>query len=97
MSTASEAIQDKQAYRQWVKGFVLFHGKRHPNEMGEAEIVASLSHLAVQRNVVASTQNQALDALVGPGATPRAAGADRRAIGWKRRRDRGGLCDRRLR
>lgn len=45
-------------------GFILFHGKRHPNEMGEAEIVAFLNHLAVQRNVAASTQNQALNALI---------------------------------
>jgi integron integrase len=47
-----------------VKRFVLFHGKRHPDEMGAAEVSAFLSHLAVVGRVAASTQNQALSALV---------------------------------
>lgn len=45
-------------------GFVLFHNKRHPTEMGKPEIEAFLTHLAVQRRVVASTRNQALCALI---------------------------------
>ena len=54
----------EQTYAQWVKRFVLFHGKRHPSEMGAVEVSAFLSHLAVVGRVAASTQNQALAALV---------------------------------
>jgi integron integrase len=52
------------AYVQWIRRFILFHHKRHPNDMGAAEVVEFLSDLAVHRNVSASTQNQALAALV---------------------------------
>lgn len=52
------------SYCHWVRHFVLFHGKRHPKEMGAAEVEAFLSWLANTRNVSASTQNQALCALV---------------------------------
>ncbi len=48
----------------WVKRFVLFHAKRHPREMGATEVSAFLSHLAVVGRVSASTQNQALSALI---------------------------------
>ena len=48
----------------WVRRFVVFHGKRHPGELGEAEITAFLTHLAVKARVSASTQNQALSALL---------------------------------
>lgn len=58
------SIRTEQAYLDWSKRFILFHGKRHPREMGGAEIAAFLNHLAVQRNVAASTQNQALHALL---------------------------------
>jgi hypothetical protein len=58
------SIRTEQAYLGWAKRFILFHGKRHPREMGETEIVAFLNHLAVARKVAASTQNQALNALV---------------------------------
>jgi hypothetical protein len=58
------SIRTEQAYLDWAKRYILFHGKRHPREMGEVEIAAFLSHLAVVRNVAASTQNQALNALV---------------------------------
>ncbi len=58
------SIRTEGAYLQWARRYILFHGKRHPREMGEAEIVAFLNHLAVGRNVAASTQNQALNALV---------------------------------
>ncbi len=54
----------ESAYAHWVKRFVLFHAKRHPDEMGAAEVSAFLSHLAVVGRVAASTQNQALSALV---------------------------------
>lgn len=48
----------------WIKRYILFHGKRHPQEMGVPEIEAFLTHLAVNQNVAASTQNQALSALL---------------------------------
>lgn len=52
------------SYVHWIKRFILFHGKRHPVEMGKVEVEAFLSHLAVQRNVASSTQNLALAALL---------------------------------
>jgi len=58
------SIRTEQAYVDWVRRFILFHGKRHPRGMGEHEVAAFLSYLAVERNVAASTQNQALNALV---------------------------------
>ena len=54
----------EQSYVDWVRRFVLFHGKRHPREMGAEEVSAYLTHLARERNVAASTQNQALSALL---------------------------------
>lgn len=54
----------EQAYCLWVKRFVRFHGMRHPAELGEAEINAFLTHLALECHVSASTQNQALSALL---------------------------------
>lgn len=54
----------EQSYCHWVKRFVLFHGVRHPAEMAEPEINAFLTHLAVKEGVSASTQNQALSALL---------------------------------
>ena len=53
-----------KTYVQWIKRFILFHGKRHPREMGATEIEAFLTDLAVRGKVAASTQNQALNALV---------------------------------
>ncbi len=53
-----------ETYAQWIKRFILFHGKRHPREMGAPEIEQFLTHLATQENVAASTQNQALSALL---------------------------------
>ncbi len=54
----------EQAYVAWIKRFILFHGKRHPAEMGEAEIGQFLSSLACEFHVSASTQNQALNAVL---------------------------------
>ena len=54
----------ERAYAGWIRRFVLFHGKRHPAEMGEPEVTVFLSHLATHRRVSASTQNQALSALL---------------------------------
>ena len=58
------ALRSEQAYLEWIKRFILFHGKRHPKDMGEPEVRAFLTHLAVHRNVSAGTQNHALNALV---------------------------------
>lgn len=52
------------SYTHWIKRFILFHGKRHPREMGAAEIEVFLSALATERNVSASTQNLALSSLL---------------------------------
>ena len=54
----------EQSYCHWVKRFVLFHKLRHPPEMAEPEINAFLAYLAVKESVSASTQNQALSALL---------------------------------
>ena len=54
----------EEAYVSWVRAFVRFHGTRHPATLGAAEVTAFLSHLAVHRRVAASTQNQALAALL---------------------------------
>src|SRR5207245_10822970 len=57
-------IRTEQAYIDWIKRFILFHGKRYPAEMGEEEVARFLTHLARDMNVAASTQNQALSALL---------------------------------
>jgi len=58
------SIRTEQAYVEWIRRFILFHGKRHPAEMGAPEIVAFLTDLAVERNVAAATQNLARTALL---------------------------------
>lgn len=54
----------EEAYTYWIRQFIYFTGKRHPAEMGAAEVTAFLSWLATERNVAAATQNQALAALL---------------------------------
>ena len=54
----------EKAYVAWVRRFVRFHDTRHPRELGEADVTRFLTHLAVDRKVSASTQNQALSALL---------------------------------
>lgn len=54
----------EESYTRWVRRYVVFHGKRHPQEMGAKEVRAFLVHLAVERDIAASTQNQALAALL---------------------------------
>ena len=54
----------EETYIHWIKRFIYFSGRRHPAEMGEAEVTAFLNHLASERNVAAATQNQALSALL---------------------------------
>ena len=54
----------EKAYVAWIRRYILFHGKRHPSGMGAPELTTFLSSLAVDANVAASTQNQALSALL---------------------------------
>jgi site-specific recombinase XerD len=58
------SLRTEQNYVQWVKRFILFHQKRHPAEMGAREINEYLTFLAVNANVAAATQNQALNAII---------------------------------
>ncbi len=58
------SIRTETQYVQWIKRFILFHGKRHPKELGATEVEACLTHLAVEGQVSASTQNQALSAIL---------------------------------
>jgi integrase len=52
------------AYIGWIRRFIFFHGKRHPAQMGAEQVAQFLSHLALERQVAASTQNQAFNALI---------------------------------
>ena len=58
------SIRTEDTYVHWVKRFILFHHKQHPQDMGAPEIRAFLGHLALDDHVAASTQNVALNALV---------------------------------
>ena len=58
------SLRTEKSYADWIKRYILHHGKRHPKDMGAAEVEAFLTHLAVARNVSASTQNQAKSALL---------------------------------
>lgn len=62
--TLHYSIRTEEAYINWVRQFILFHKKRHPSQMGAGEISRFLSYLARERNISASTQNQALSALL---------------------------------
>jgi Phage integrase, N-terminal SAM-like domain len=62
--TRHYSYMTEKAYVSWTKRFIFFHNKRHPAEMGETEIAQFLSALAQERHVSASTQNQALNALL---------------------------------
>lgn len=64
LRTRHYSEKTEKAYSAWVRRFVVFHDQRHPNSMGEAEIAAFLSHLANERGVSASTQNQAMHAIL---------------------------------
>lgn len=58
------SLRTEEAYVAWITRYILFHNKRHPQEMGVVEVEAFLTHLAVEQHVAASTQNQALSALL---------------------------------
>jgi integron integrase len=71
LEQVSDAIRIKhysprteKTYIEWIRRYILFHNKRHPKDMGPDEIQAFITHLATQRNVSASTQNQALSAIM---------------------------------
>lgn len=64
LRTRHYSLRTENAYVDWARRYILFHNKRHPREMGQAEIEAFLTHLAVEQHVAASTQNQALSALL---------------------------------
>jgi integrase len=58
------SMRTEEAYWQWIRRYILFHGKRHPKEMGGAEVSAFLSHLTAANDAARATQQQALNALV---------------------------------
>jgi len=58
------SYRTEETYLAWIKRFILFHGKRHPKDMGSSEIESFITHLAVERNVAVTTQNQALSAIL---------------------------------
>lgn len=58
------SYRTEESYVQWIRRYILFHNKRHPNEMGTPEIEAFLTHLAIDQQVAAATQNQALNAIL---------------------------------
>src|SRR5712671_5555723 len=58
------SLRTEDTYRSWIKRFILFHGKRHPQDLGTDGVRAFLTHLAVEEHVAASTQNQAFNALL---------------------------------
>ncbi len=64
LRTLHYSYRTEQQYLHWLRRFILFHGKRHPSSLGPAEVEAFLTHLAVERKVSASTQNQALSAIL---------------------------------
>lgn len=64
LRTRHYSIRTEQVYVDWVRRFIKFHGFQHPKDLGPAAVEAFLSHLAVERNVSASTQNQAKAALL---------------------------------
>ncbi len=54
------SYRTEQSYLHWIRRFVRFHHRRHPRDMGAAEVTAFLNHLAAERRVASATQNQAL-------------------------------------
>jgi integron integrase len=64
LRTRHYSIRTEQSYVQWIRRFIIFHNKKHPKLLGEKEINAFLTHLAVNRRVSASTQTQALCAIL---------------------------------
>lgn len=64
MRTRHYSLRTEQTYVDWARRYILYHNRRHPRDMGAAEVEQFLTHLAVDRQVGASTQNQAKAALL---------------------------------
>lgn len=64
LRTKHYSFRTEESYINWIKRFILFHNKKHPKDMGEKDINSFLTHLAVKERLSASTQNQALCAIV---------------------------------
>ena len=62
--TRHYSLRTEQTYIQWIKQYIVFNSKRHPSDLGAAEVSAFLSYLAVNRKVAGSTQNQALASIL---------------------------------
>jgi site-specific recombinase XerD len=58
------SLRTEKSYVDWIKRYIRYHDKRHPKDMGAVEVESFLTHLAVERHVSASTQNQAKSALL---------------------------------
>ena len=58
------SIRTEKTYVSWIRQFILFHGKRHPQDMGKPEIEAFLTYLVMKRNVASATQNQAFNSIL---------------------------------
>jgi len=58
------SLHIEEAYVGWIRRYLLFHGKHHPHDLHEKEVSDFLSNLAIKGRVAASTQNQALNALL---------------------------------
>jgi site-specific recombinase XerD len=64
LRTKHYSYRTEQAYVDWIKRFIIFHNKRHPRDMGAEEVQAYITYLANERRMAASTQNQALSAII---------------------------------
>src|SRR5256886_13503127 len=64
MRTRHLSLRTEQAYLQWLRRYIAFHGRKHPRELGAPEVEQFLTFLAVRRKGSAATQNQALQALL---------------------------------
>jgi len=64
IKTKHYSPKTEQAYTRWIRRYIVFHGKRHPKELGGPEVSRFISYLATEREVAASTQNQALSAIL---------------------------------
>lgn len=58
------SLRTEKTYKDWIKRYILFHNKRHPRDMGVDEIQSFITHLATQQTLSASSQNQALSAVM---------------------------------
>src|SRR5687767_11065570 len=64
MSMKRFSVRTQEAYSSWIRRYIIFHGRRHPSDLDEADVARFLSDLVVKQRVSASTQNQALAALI---------------------------------